>query len=99
MITLTPALSLEGRGRPVRLLSARHYSRAIPRPFHQRYSTGISSIETSGAVSLCKVESTDLASPELVAKIVARIQRFNFGPKEGVPKMTILYPIDFLPAS
>ena len=56
------------------------------------------SIETSGAVSLCKVESTDLASPELVAKIVARIGRFNFGPKDGVPKMTILYPIDFLPA-
>ena len=57
------------------------------------------SIETSGAVSLCKVESTDLASPELVIKIVARIKRFNFGPKEGVPKMTILYPIDFLPAA
>jgi len=56
------------------------------------------SIETNGAVSMCKVESTDLASPELVAKIVERIQRFNFGPKEGVPKMTILYPIDFLPA-
>jgi hypothetical protein len=55
------------------------------------------SIETSGAVSMCKVESTDLASPELVAKIVARIKRFNFGPKEGVPKITILYPIDFLP--
>ena len=56
------------------------------------------SIETSGAVSMCKVESTDLASAELVAKIVDRIKRFNFGPKEGVPKMTILYPIDFLPA-
>jgi hypothetical protein len=56
------------------------------------------SIETSGEVSMCKVESTDLASPELVAKIVERIKRFNFGPKEGVPKMTILYPIDFLPA-
>jgi hypothetical protein len=56
------------------------------------------SIETSGAVSMCKVESTDLASPELVAKIAARIKRFNFGPKEGVPKITILYPIDFLPA-
>jgi len=56
------------------------------------------SIESSGPVSMCKVESTDLASPELVAKIVARIKRFNFGPKEGVPKMTILYPIDFLPA-
>ncbi len=56
------------------------------------------SIETSGAVSMCKVESTDLASPELVSKIVERIKRFNFGPKEGVLKLTILYPIDFLPA-
>jgi hypothetical protein len=56
------------------------------------------SIETSGAVSMCNVESTDLASPELVAKIVERIKRFNFGHKEGVSKITILYPIDFLPA-
>jgi outer membrane biosynthesis protein TonB len=56
-------------------------------------------IEPNGAVSLCNVESTDLESSELVAKIVARIKRFNFGPKEGVPKMTILYPIDFLPAA
>ena len=55
-------------------------------------------IETDGSVSLCKVESTDLGSPELVAKIVNRIKRFNFGPKEGVQKLTILYPIDFLPA-
>jgi hypothetical protein len=57
------------------------------------------SIETSGAVSLCKVESSDLGSPELIAKIVERIKNFNFGPKEGVPKITILYPIDFLPAA
>lgn len=56
------------------------------------------SIEPNGAVSLCKVESTDLASPELVARIVERIKRFNFGPKEGVPKTTILYPIEFFPA-
>ncbi len=56
------------------------------------------SIEPDGAVSLCKVESTDLASPELVAKIAERIRRFNFGPKEGVQKVTILYPIDFLPS-
>jgi len=55
-------------------------------------------IETDGSVSLCKVESTDLGSPELVAKIVKRIKRFSFGPKEGVQKLTILYPIDFLPA-
>jgi hypothetical protein len=56
------------------------------------------SIEPDGAVSLCKVESTELASPELVDKIVDRIKRFNFGPKEDVQRVTILYPIDFLPA-
>lgn len=57
------------------------------------------SIETNGTVSMCKVESTDLDSPALVAKIVERIMRFNFGAKEGVQKLTILYPIDFLPAA
>jgi hypothetical protein len=56
------------------------------------------SIEPDGMVSLCQVESTDLASPELVDKIVERIRRFNFGPKEDVQRVTILYPIDFLPA-
>ena len=35
----------------------------------------------------------------LEARIVARVLKFNFGPKEGVPPVTILYPIDFLPAS
>lgn len=55
-------------------------------------------IEPNGEVSLCEVESTDLGSEELVVKIVERVKRFNFGPKEDVPKITILYPIDFLPA-
>jgi outer membrane biosynthesis protein TonB len=55
-------------------------------------------IEPDGSVSMCKVESTDLASPGLVKKIVDRIKRFNFGPKEDVERITILYPIDFLPA-
>ena len=56
------------------------------------------SIETNGSVSMCKMESTDLASTELVAKVIERIKRFNFGHKKGVPVLTILYPIDFLPA-
>jgi outer membrane biosynthesis protein TonB/prefoldin subunit 5 len=55
-------------------------------------------IEPGGEVSMCKAESTDLASPELVANIIERVKKFNFGPKEDVPKTTILYPIDFLPA-
>ena len=34
----------------------------------------------------------------LLSRMVARIGKLNFGPKDGVPKMTILYPIDVLPA-
>jgi len=56
-------------------------------------------IMPDGSVSKAKVESTDLASDELSRKIVERVKRFNFGPKAGVPATTILYPIDFLPAS
>lgn len=56
-------------------------------------------IASDGSVTACKVESTDLASPVLSEKIVDRVKRFNFGAKDGVPKITILYPIDFLPAS
>jgi len=56
-------------------------------------------IETNGAVSACKMESSDMDSPSLEQKIVARVLKFNFGTKEGVPAVTILYPIDFLPSS
>lgn len=56
-------------------------------------------IEPDGSVSLCNVESTDMDSKELSGKIVGRVKLFNFGAKPDVPKVTILYPIDFLPAS
>ena len=56
-------------------------------------------IEPDGAVSACNMESSDIDSPALEQKIVARVLKFNFGTKEGVPAVTILYPIDFLPAS
>lgn len=56
------------------------------------------SIDPDGKVSMCQSESSDLGSQELIDKIVARVERFNFGEKEGVPKITIRYPIDFLPA-
>lgn len=55
-------------------------------------------IEPDGSVSVAKLFSSDMGHPELEAKIVARVKRFNFGPKEGVPAVTIRYPIDFLPA-
>jgi outer membrane biosynthesis protein TonB len=56
-------------------------------------------IEPDGRVSACSVKSTDLASPALSKDIVERVLNFNFGTKSGVPALTILYPIDFLPAS
>lgn len=56
-------------------------------------------IEPDGRVSACSVKSTDLASPALSKDIVGRVLNFNFGAKTGVPALTILYPIDFLPAS
>ena len=56
-------------------------------------------IEPDGSVSACKMESSDMESPALEQKIVARVAKFNFGPKEGVPPVTILYPIDFLPST
>lgn len=55
-------------------------------------------IEPDGSVSACRVVSTDLASPSLSADVVERVSRFNFGAKDGVPSITIRYPIDFLPA-
>ncbi len=56
-------------------------------------------IQPNGIVSACKLDSSDMKSPKLEAEIVDRVLGFNFGPKEGVPPVTILYPIDFLPAT
>ena len=56
-------------------------------------------IEPDGHVSACAVKSTDLASPALSAEVVERVLKFNFGAKAGVPSITIVYPIDFLPAT
>ena len=56
-------------------------------------------IQPDGSVTACSVDSSDMDSPDLDTKIAARVKKFNFGAKEGVPTITILYPIDFLPAS
>ncbi len=56
-------------------------------------------IEPDGSVSLCEVKSTDMKAPELAERVVARVKTFDFGAKEGIPPVTIIYPIDFLPAS
>jgi hypothetical protein len=56
-------------------------------------------IEPDGSVSLCELHSTDMDAPKLAAQVVARVGTFDFGAKEGIPAITIVYPIDFLPAT
>jgi outer membrane biosynthesis protein TonB len=55
-------------------------------------------IEPDGTVSFCQLHSTDMNAPDLSAQVVDRVKTFNFGAKE-VPAITIIYPIDFLPAA
>ena len=55
-------------------------------------------IEPDGSVSLCELQSTDMNAPELMAQVLERVRTFNFGAKD-VPVVTVLYPIDFLPAT
>jgi hypothetical protein len=55
-------------------------------------------IEPSGSVSFCQLQSTDMNAPDLSAQVVDRVRTFDFGAKE-VPAVTIVYPIDFLPAA
>jgi hypothetical protein len=56
-------------------------------------------IEPDGSVSMCQLQSTDMDSPDLVTQVVNRVKTINFGAKDGVPAVTISYPIDFLPAT
>jgi hypothetical protein len=56
-------------------------------------------IEPDGSVSMCVLQSTDMKAPDLSAQVVHRVRTISFGPKEGVPALTIVYPIDFLPAA
>ena len=54
-------------------------------------------IEPDGSVSMCDLESTTINASDLATQVVNRVRMINFGAKEGVDAMTIVYPIDFLP--
>jgi len=56
-------------------------------------------IEPDGNVSMCALQSTDMDAPDLATQVVSRVRTINFGAKDGVPAVTIVYPIDFLPAA
>lgn len=54
-------------------------------------------IAPSGRVTACELVSSELRAPDLVRKLVARVQLFDFGAKD-VDTMVVTYPIDFLPS-
>jgi len=56
-------------------------------------------IEPDGSVSLCELQSSDMEAPGLVTQVVDRVRTFDFGAKEDIVAVTIIYPIDFLPAA
>ena len=55
-------------------------------------------IEPDGSVSMCELHSSSMDAPELAASVVGRVKTFDFGAKENISAVTIIYPIDFLPA-
>ena len=54
-------------------------------------------IAPSGGVVDVRVESSELKTPELEAKLLARIRQFDFGAKD-VDQMVVTWPVDFLPS-
>ena len=54
-------------------------------------------IEPDGSVSMCELQTSDMNAPMLSQQVVDRVKTFDFGAKD-VGAMTIIYPIDFLPA-
>jgi hypothetical protein len=56
-------------------------------------------IQPDGSVSMCQLRGSDMNAPQLAAQVVDRVRGFDFGAKEGIGPVTILYPIDFLPAA
>jgi hypothetical protein len=55
-------------------------------------------IEPDGSVSMCMLHGSNMNAPDLATQVVERVKTFNFGAKV-VPPVTIIYPIDFLPAA
>jgi hypothetical protein len=56
-------------------------------------------IEPDGSVSFCITQSSDMNAPMLADQVVERVIGFDFGAKEDIVAVTIIYPIDFLPAA
>jgi TonB family protein len=54
-------------------------------------------IDPSGVVTACEIDSSELNDPEMERKLVQRVKMFRFKEKD-VAKVTTTKPIDFFPA-
>jgi periplasmic protein TonB len=54
-------------------------------------------IAPGGNVTDCSIVSSELKTPELETKLLARIRAFDFGAKD-VDQMVVTWPVDFLPS-
>jgi hypothetical protein len=54
-------------------------------------------IAPAGNVVSCRVVASELKTPELEQKLLARISQFDFGSKD-VDQMVVSFPVDFLPS-
>ena len=54
-------------------------------------------IAPSGGVLDCQIVSSELRTPELESKLLARVRQFDFGAKD-VDQMIVTWPVDFLPS-
>jgi hypothetical protein len=54
-------------------------------------------IEPDGTVSACEVLTSELQSEELIARVVSRVQLFDFGEQDAAVTR-ISYPVHFLPS-
>ena len=55
-------------------------------------------IEADGSVSSCELQSSNMNAPQLVQQVIDRVMTFDFGARDDVDSVTIIYPIDFMPA-
>ncbi|MES2581584.1 MAG: AgmX/PglI C-terminal domain-containing protein [Pseudomonadota bacterium] len=54
-------------------------------------------IAPAGHVVECRIVSSELKTPELEAKLLARVRQFDFSAKD-VDQMVVTWPVDFLPS-
>ena len=84
---------------PIEVLDIDNTAFGVSQANGMREIVGYTMIEPDGSVSLCELHSTSMEAPLLADQVIDRVRTFDFGAKEDIVAITIIYPIDFLPAA